>query len=80
MLRDDRNALQTVREAKKDSDEFYMSVLAGSIAAPIKESLLEDAKHFANPKEALVELLIEQVMRTIWEGFGELDFHPVHTK
>ena len=81
LLRDGRYALQTFPEAKKDSDEFYISGLARSIEDPaIKEAVLKDAKHFASQEEALFELLIERVMHTIWEGFGTPDFHPVHTK
>lgn len=81
LLRDGRYALQTFPEAKKDSDEFYLSGLARSIDDPaIKDSVLRDAKHFASPEEALFELLIERAMHTIWEGFGTPDFRPVHTK
>ena len=81
LLRDGRYALQTFPEAKKDSDEFYLSGVARAIADPgIKDAVLKDAKHFASQDEALFELLVERVMHTVWEGFGTPEFHPVHTK
>jgi hypothetical protein len=81
LLKDGRYALQTFPEARKDSDEYYLSGRAQPINDPgIKDAVVSDAKHFASREEALFELLIERAMHTIWEGFGTPDFHPVHTK
>ena len=81
LLRDGRYALQTFPEARKDSDEYYLSGRASLIDDPAKkDAVLKDAKHFASKEEILFELLIERAMHTIWEGFGTPDFRPVHTK
>jgi len=81
LLRDGRYALQTFPEARKDSDEYYLSGLAKLIEdLTVKEAVLNDAKHFASEDETLFELLVERAMHTVWKGFGTPEFSPVHTK
>ena len=81
LLRDGRYSLQSFPEARKDSDEFYLSGKAEAVESPeIVESVLDDAKHMANREEVLFELLIERAMHTIWEGFDTPEFGPVHNK
>jgi hypothetical protein len=81
LLRDGRYALQTFPEARKDSDEYYLSDQAMLVEEPsVFKEVLEDAKHFASKDEILFELMVDRVMHTVWEGFGTPEFRPVHTK
>jgi hypothetical protein len=81
LLRDGRYALQTFPEARKDSDEYYLSGQAMLVEEQsVFKAVFEDAKHFASKDEILFELLVDRVMHTVWEGFGTPEFRPVHTK
>jgi hypothetical protein len=80
LQRDGRYALQAFPQDRPDSDEFYLTGIAKLVDdAEMKSVVLADAKHHTSADEILFELLIEQAMRTSWQGFGTPEYHSKHT-
>src|SRR5262245_9943489 len=78
---DGRYALQTFPQPKPGSDEFYLAGRARRVDEPgIRASVLRDARHQADPSEALFELLIDRAMHTRWENVLTPAMRPVQRK
>lgn len=80
LVRDGRYALQTFPQPKAGSDEFYFAGKAVLIEdRAVREAVLRDAKHMADPSEVLFELWIDRVMHTRWENVLTPQMRPVHS-
>jgi hypothetical protein len=81
LQRDGRYALQTFPQPKPGSDEFYLAGEAKLVEDAVsRESILQAAKHMADPSERIFELLIDRVMHTRWENVLTPAMRPVHRK